>query len=537
MSGEALHSVDARLFGQFLEIASWGEPGPEAFVRGDGTLPPEIVDKLRELNAPVIRFPGGTDVDRLDWADRIDRAPGREEPTSRPTLSGTAGEPDIGNQFGYDEFLALAEQLDAEPLLVLNLRDATAGRRAVADAARHAAGLVAYCNAPIGAKLPPDMPDWPAIRAANGRAEPWGVRYFQVGNEAWFFALDDAAAATAGTDADPVGWLRGVYLAYAEAIHAIDPDAVLIADLRLGRGAEADARADALYDDPRMRRHYKFLASHDYSSMGRRELVVGGAAADPDALPDDQKWALIAGLPNITTADGVAVFRPDDLDRASRLGYLVAATEWNWNGWGAAFPSRAGAFGPDFGLATGLGAATYLHGLMRQGDVVRLATQSMMLGESWAISGVYGRPGRELVVTPSALATSLYSARHGDRRLRAELLDPPEPIRQDARLDGLASTPELPVIDAVVTQSDAALFLHLIHRQFDGPTTLGVDLSAFADRLAGTATIARMVGKPESGDGFDAAQIVERPADGVAADWAVELPAKSVTIVRIDLKP
>ena len=60
------------------------------------------------------------------------------------------------------------------------------------DAGVHAAGQVAYCNAKQGASLPPGMPDWPAIRTQNGYPEPFGVKYWQIGNETSYGGIFDA---------------------------------------------------------------------------------------------------------------------------------------------------------------------------------------------------------------------------------------------------------------------------------------------------------------------------------------------------------
>ncbi|MEZ6079916.1 MAG: hypothetical protein R3C56_30855 [Pirellulaceae bacterium] len=75
---EVLHSIDPRLFGQFMERPSWGEIGPEgALVPGTHRLQPKVVDLLAEMQPPMMRFPGGTDVDFMDWRDMVSNVPGR----------------------------------------------------------------------------------------------------------------------------------------------------------------------------------------------------------------------------------------------------------------------------------------------------------------------------------------------------------------------------------------------------------------------------------------------------------------------------
>ena len=111
-----LHRIDARLFGQFMEKASWGsEIGSEtAVIPGTHELRPQAKELIRQMQIPIVRFPGGTDADYIDWLDMIDHVPGRMG--NRPLTKGHTGN-QVTNYFGYDEFLRLCEDLKMEPLL------------------------------------------------------------------------------------------------------------------------------------------------------------------------------------------------------------------------------------------------------------------------------------------------------------------------------------------------------------------------------------------------------------------------------------
>ena len=83
---ELVHRIDPRLFGQFMERPSWGETGPEgAIIPGTNRLQPEVQHLLREMEISLMRFPGGTDVDFIDWRDMVSNAPGRgkDRPVSK----------------------------------------------------------------------------------------------------------------------------------------------------------------------------------------------------------------------------------------------------------------------------------------------------------------------------------------------------------------------------------------------------------------------------------------------------------------------
>jgi alpha-L-arabinofuranosidase len=108
-------------------------------------------------------------------------------PAGRPVSRGKDGKA-ITNRFGLEEYFALQKELGNQTILVVNLRDALVKKRPLAEAARIAAGMVAYTNAEVGQRLPAGMVDWPAVRAKNGRLAVQRVKYFQLGNEAWLMA-------------------------------------------------------------------------------------------------------------------------------------------------------------------------------------------------------------------------------------------------------------------------------------------------------------------------------------------------------------
>ena len=166
----------------------------------------------------------------MNWTDLIDNAPDRENP-ERPWSVGHTGE-QVRNRFGMDEALDVIEGLGAEAILVVNLRDALVGLRTVEEAAFHAAGLVAYATAEVGADLPEGMPDYPAIRALNGRAEPWDVRYLQIGNEWWLYREDGNRLLPQNGPVDPEvkALLFETLDATIAAIRAVDPDIEIILD-------------------------------------------------------------------------------------------------------------------------------------------------------------------------------------------------------------------------------------------------------------------------------------------------------------------
>ncbi|MDT7571499.1 MAG: alpha-L-arabinofuranosidase [Actinomycetota bacterium] len=157
--------VDERLFGSFVEHmgrAVYGgiyEPG-HATARQDG-FRRDVLELVRELGVTVVRYPGGNFVSAYDWEDGVGP---REQRPRRLDLAWHSIEP---NEVGTDEFMRWVELAGTQPMLAVNL-----GTRGI-DAARN---FVEYCNAPAGTKYA----DW---RVANGRADPYGVKLWCLGNE------------------------------------------------------------------------------------------------------------------------------------------------------------------------------------------------------------------------------------------------------------------------------------------------------------------------------------------------------------------
>ncbi len=138
-----------------------GEDSPIPNTRG---IRNDVVEALNRLNIPNLRWPGGCFADEYHWMDGI--GPRRDRPTMINTHWGGVTE---NNHFGTHEFLDLCGQLGCEPYICGNVGSGTV---------RGMSQWVEYVN--FGGQSP--MSD---LRRRNGRDQPWGVRYWGVGNENW----------------------------------------------------------------------------------------------------------------------------------------------------------------------------------------------------------------------------------------------------------------------------------------------------------------------------------------------------------------
>jgi len=124
----------------------------------------DVVDALRDINIPNLRWPGGCFADMYHWLDGI--GPREKRPTIINTHWGGVTE---DNSFGTHEFMDLCDQLDCEPVICGNVGSGTI---------QEMAQWVEYLTS---GNISP-MTD---LRKKNGRAKPWNVKFWDIGNENW----------------------------------------------------------------------------------------------------------------------------------------------------------------------------------------------------------------------------------------------------------------------------------------------------------------------------------------------------------------
>ncbi len=162
-------TINRNIYGHFAEHLGrciyegiWvGENSPIPNTRG---IRNDVVAALKDLDIPVLRWPGGCFADEYHWRDGI--GPRDQRPRRINTHWGGVIET---NQFGTHEFMDLCEMIGAAPYVCGN----------------------------VGSGAPEEMMDWveymtsdsrstlAELRRKNGRDKPWKLEYFGVGNESW----------------------------------------------------------------------------------------------------------------------------------------------------------------------------------------------------------------------------------------------------------------------------------------------------------------------------------------------------------------
>lgn len=165
---EAKDTISRHIYGHFAEhlgrcIYGGIWVGEESTIPNTNGYRTDVVEALKELEIPNLRWPGGCFADAYHWKDGI--GPKEDRP---PMLNFFWGNVVEDNSFGTHEFLDLCEMLGTEPYIAVNVGSGTP---------KEAYDWVEYVTSDKG-----PMAD---LRRQNGREEPWKVKYWGIGNENW----------------------------------------------------------------------------------------------------------------------------------------------------------------------------------------------------------------------------------------------------------------------------------------------------------------------------------------------------------------
>ena len=157
--------LDRRLLGSFLEhlgrAVYGGVYDPGSPLADSNGLRKDVIEEIRTLGVPIIRYPGGNFVSGYHWLDGVGPKNGRPRVLDRAWNSLET------NQFGTNEFMGWCRAVGAEPLLAVNLGTGTP---------ENAAALVEYCNVAAGTR-------WSDLRRQHGVTAPHDVKFWCLGNE------------------------------------------------------------------------------------------------------------------------------------------------------------------------------------------------------------------------------------------------------------------------------------------------------------------------------------------------------------------
>jgi alpha-N-arabinofuranosidase len=476
--------INRQVFGHFAEHLGhgiyggvWvGEDSPIPNIRGYRR---DVVEALREIAAPVIRWPGGCFADEYHWRDGV--GPRATRPVKINTNWGGVAEP---NSFGTHEFMEFAELVGAQAYVAGNVGSAPPSEMQ---------DWIEYMTSPVGSTLA-------KARAANGRTAPWKLAYFGIGNELW---------GCGGTMRPP--YAVDVTRRYSTFIHSAAGQHIL----KIASGPNGDdyAWTEAMVQGAA--KQIDGLGLHYYTVVG--SWAHKGRATGFDEAAWAEALAKAGRMDELITRHAAVM---DRYDPGKRLWLVV-------DEWGAWYEVERGT-NPGFlyqqnSLRDAVLAAQTLNIFIRHADRVKMATLAQMVN---VLQSVILTDGPRMVRTPTYQVFALYKPFQDATSLPVEVTGP-------VYAKGAWS---MPAVSASAAR-DAAGVVHVALANLDPnrPIALSAQLPGLAVRSVRgrVLTAARM----DTVNTFDQpGAVVPQPFTGAALEegrLSVRLPAKSVVVLDL----
>ena len=314
-----------------LEITSAGK---ESFLVGTASLMPEdnvdgfradVLKVLKDLDSPVYRWPGGNFVSGYNWRDGLGD-PDRRPPRKNPAWLGIEH-----NDVGLHEYLDFCRLLGTEAYISVN--SGQGSEQLAADEVEYANGTA---DTPMG-----------RLRAANGRTQPWSVKFWSIGNEMYgSWQLGHM----------PLGHYVRKHIQFAVAMKATDPSIKIVAVGAVGRWDET-MLAEAS-------NHMDFISEHFYVGEKPGLLSHVNQAANEVRRIAEAHRKYRKTIPTLALKE-----------------VPVALDEWNyWYG-----PDLYGEIGVQYFLKDALGIAAAFNEYARQSDIYVMANYAQTVNVIGAI--------------------------------------------------------------------------------------------------------------------------------------------------------
>lgn len=368
-----LSKIDKNIYGHFSEHLGRGIYGG-IYVGKDSPIPnvrgirSDVVQALRNIRVPILRWPGGCFADYYNWRDGIGPASERRRIVNT-SWGGTVED----NSFGTHEFLDLCEQLGCSPYIAGNVGSGTV---------RELSEWVEYMNS--GGESP-----MAGLRRKNGREEPWKVSYVGIGNESWGCGGHMSA-----------GYYADLYKQYATYLRPYG-------DTRLYKLACGPDGADYAWTDAVVRQAGKYmdgLSLHYYTMPGYYPTDPYKGEKKSSATEFDEAnyyRTLVRALYMDELITGHK-FVMDQYDPEKRIGLSVD----EWGAWHAAEPGTNPAFlYQQNTMRDAIVAAVSLNIFNRHSDRVRMANLAQMVN---VIQSVILTEGEKMILTPTYHVFELY---------------------------------------------------------------------------------------------------------------------------------
>ncbi len=472
------------IYGQFAEHLGtciygglWvGEDSPIPNTRGYRN---DVLNALKELHIPVLRWPGGCFADEYHWMDGI----GPRESRPRMVNNNWGGTVE-DNSFGTHDFFDLCEILGCEPYLSGNV-----GSGSVEELAK----WVEYITAEEGPMA--------TLRKKNGREKPWRLKYLGVGNESW----------GCGGNFRPE-YYADVYRRYQTYCRDYDGN-------KLYKIASGASDYDYNWTEVLMRNAGRFMdgiSLHYYTVLG----WSGRKGSAIDFTPEDYYWTLGKCL-EVKDVVKRHCDIMDKYDSKKRVGLLVD----EWGTWWDEEPGTVrGHLYQQNSMRDAMVAALSLNVFHRFTDRVKMANIAQIAN---VLQSMVLTKGDKMVLTPTYYIFKMYLP-HQDAKLIPMNVATPMIRARDGR--------QVPVVDATASVKDGKTSISLVNTDLNEPAEITIDLAGIsAKKISGEILTSQKI---TDYNDFDHPETVKlQPFN---KGWKVEkgklivtLPAKSIVTLSL----
>ncbi len=488
---ERIGKIEPNLYGHFMEhlgncIEEGCWVGTESQIAHTGGVRNDVVDALRHIEAPLIRWPGGCFADDYHWQDGI--GPRENRPRRINIHWGDVIET---NEFGTHEFLAFCKAVGADPYFCGNLGSGSP---------RELRDWVEYCN------FPGDS-EWARQRRANGQDEPFNVRYWGVGNENWgcggHFTPDDYATE---------------YRRFATYLRNWGKDPLYL----IGCGPnENDLDWTRRFFTKLKRDHGHHPPIHGYSA--HYYTWNHGEYGTATEYTEAQWYGLLAKslrMESLVTQQRALM---DAFDPDRKIGLLID----EWGTWHPATPGRNPRFlWQQNTLRDGLVAALTLDIFNRHADKVVMANIAQTIN---VLQSLLLTEGDRMLKTPTYHVFDLYKPHMGGQSLRI-LVDTPF---IDADIAGKVA--KLPVIAGSASIKEHRLTLTLVNSHATEPAEVDLHLFGGNHPASAKATVLTHadIKAHNTYDAPDNIRLAEM--NNILQNATLNLAPASVTRISLDL--
>lgn len=441
----------------------------------------DVVEALKNIQAPNFRYPGGCFADYYFWEDGV--GPKEDRPEIVNHLWGGVTE---NNSVGTHEFMELIDKTDSEAIIVGNVGSGTV---------QQMADWWQYMNHPG----PSPMAD---MRKKNGRDEPWDVEYWGVGNESW----------GCGGNMRPEHY-ADLYRQYATYLHSFGN----VNAFRIAAGAAGD---DYEWTEVVMREAADMMDGYDlhhYTITGSWETEKGDAIDFTEA----EYFELMEGAVFFDELLYRHKTIMDKYDPEKRIWMIVG----EWGTWHEPIPgTNPGFLNQQNALRDALTASVSFDMFHRHLDRVKMANIAQTVN---VLQAMILTEGEQMILTPTYHVFEFYTVHHDADYLHFDL--------EEGTYEYNGET--LPAVTGTASKNDEGVHITLTNIDPHNDRTINVDLRGDSFRnVSGRILTADALNAHNDFDNpdvvspkeFDGASISRR-----SGQLTVDLPAKSIVVLKL----